>query len=380
MKFTPFVINGKPLASLSIGCMRFQNEKETDSVINKCVENGVSYLDTSPSYCFQTEEENCEAWVGRSIKHIREKVILSAKSSPGNGGFKIGDLDISHGFSVNRADDVRRIIEQSLTRMDVSYFDCYQMWSVNNIHVFSEAIKPNGWLDGALKAKSEGLLKHIGITGHADVDAWKVFIDSGYFEMITLPFNMFSADRIPCIKYALSRNIAVLAMNPLGGGLLTIKNDNDFYDLFKRAGVKSISELSLKYCDAYGVSSLSGMACEKEAIENCNAYASPPFTEKQAESYRASMLQSIDSVKFKCTSCGYCSPCPRGINISEVLRLYNWYTVLKLEGAKRKMIDSATWGKGFNFSDCIACGKCEAKCPNNVPVQRYMKEIAKWTV
>lgn len=223
MKFTPFIINGKPLAALSIGCMRFQSEEETASVINRCVENGASYLDTSPSYCFQTEEENCEAWVGRSIKHIREEVILSAKSSPGNGGFKMGNLDINHGFSVNRADDVRRTIEQSLTRMDVNYLDCYQMWSVNNASIFYEAIKPNGWLEGVLKAKSEGLLKHIGITGHADVDTWKMFIDSGYFKMITLPFNMFCADRIPCIKYALSKNIAVLAMNPLGGGLLTIK-------------------------------------------------------------------------------------------------------------------------------------------------------------
>jgi aryl-alcohol dehydrogenase-like predicted oxidoreductase len=127
MQFTDKKLGGKPLANLSVGCMRFPNRESAVEVIAECVKNDVLFLDTSPGYCYHSEEENDETWVGTAIKNIREKVILSAKCSTGNGGEGVGEYNPARGFSITTADEARKEIEQSLKRMNVDYFDLMEI-------------------------------------------------------------------------------------------------------------------------------------------------------------------------------------------------------------------------------------------------------------
>ena len=83
MQFTSYRFDGKSLASLSIGCMRFPSREAAAEVIRECVKHDVLYLDTSPMYCYRNDEENTETWTGAAIKGMREKFIVSAKCSTG---------------------------------------------------------------------------------------------------------------------------------------------------------------------------------------------------------------------------------------------------------------------------------------------------------
>jgi len=146
MKTTKFTFNNKKLGLLSIGCMRFGGREHARELIPYCAENGAVFLDTSPMYSFKSEQENNETWVGGGIKGIRDKVILSAKCSPGNGGDGIGDFNKAHGFSVQTADQVRSVIEQSLKRLEVDCFDVYQLWTCSDMPVYKSAFKKGGWM------------------------------------------------------------------------------------------------------------------------------------------------------------------------------------------------------------------------------------------
>jgi len=163
MNYLKTEIAGKPLATMSIGCMRWEGREQAAQAICECVANDVLYLDTSPMYCFRTEEENSERWVGHAIKEnkLRDKVILSTKCSPGNGGNGIGEFNQANGFSIQTADQFRSTFEQSLNRLQTDKLDCYQMWTVSTDEVYESAFKKCGWLEGAMKAKDEGLFKHL---------------------------------------------------------------------------------------------------------------------------------------------------------------------------------------------------------------------------
>ena len=366
MQATKFSFNGKPLGFLSIGCMRFEGRKQACELIPYCVENGAIFLDTSPMYCFQSEEENNETWVGEAIKNIRDKVILSAKCSTGNGGDGIGEYDKAHGFSITTAGQARAEIEQSLKRLDVGCFDVYQLWTVSSMEVYKEAFKKGGWMEGVMKAKEEGLFRHLGMTTHSGSDFIKMAVDEGIFELITAPFHIMDNSRLEGFLYAMSKNVAMLAMNPLAGGMLADADRQTAAKLSDRE-ISSSVDLALGYINAYGISALAGMSDINQAKTNIEVMKNPVLSIERAESLRARFLQMIDAAKFKCTSCGYCMPCPQEIDIPEIFKLWNQVKVLGLSESSEDLrrISGA-------IENCTKCGSCEKKCPNQFEIMKML--------
>ena len=328
MQTTKFSFNGKPLGLLSIGCMRFDGRKQACELIPYCAQNGAVFLDTSPMYCFRSEEENNETWVGSAIKGIRDKVILSAKCTPGDGGHGIdGEYNKALGFSIKTADHVRAEIEQSLKRLDVDRFDVYQLWTVHTEEQLRFAFKKGGWMEGVMKAKEEGLFNHLGMTTHSGSGFIKMAVDEGVFETITAPFSIIDNSRLDGLLYALSKNVAPIAMNPLAGGTLAEANRQTAAKLSDTT-ISSSVDLALRYINSYGISALAGMSNLEQAKLNIEIMKKPVLTIEQAESLKQRFLQMIDAAQFKCTSCGYCMPCPEGINIPEIFKVWNQVKVL----------------------------------------------------
>jgi predicted aldo/keto reductase-like oxidoreductase len=377
MNFTGYKFEGKTLASLSVGCMRFPNRQAAEEIISTCVKNNAVYLDTSPGYCYQSEEENCETWVGSAIKGIRDKVILSAKCATGNGGDKIGNYDPAHGFSITTESEVRKQIEQSLKRLNVDSLDFYQLWAVHNYPLYEVALKKGGWLDGVLKAKDEGLLKHIGFTGHIGSDDIIKVIDNSNFEMITIPFNIMDNSRLKAVKYAREKNIAVVMMNPLAGGILGENGNEAILGMLKKVGEDSLQGMSLSYCAAFNSSALSGMSSNEQALHNVEVFSKPLIDDEKASLYKKELESVLHHESFKCTSCGYCTPCPQGINIPEVLRMRNNYLIFGLQDAKNRLKNAYKSDAGFRVENCTECGLCESKCPNGVNTIELLKDALK---
>ncbi|MCL2089289.1 MAG: aldo/keto reductase [Oscillospiraceae bacterium] len=367
MRNTGFSFSGKPLASLSIGCMRFDGREQTKEIVRHCAENGVLYLDTSPFYCFRSESENTETWVGNAIKGIRDKVILSAKCSTGNGGNEIGEYNKTHGFSVTTADRVRELIEQSLRRLDVDSFDVYQLWAVHTDEVYQEAFKKGGWLEGVMKAKEEGLLRHLGMTTHSGNAFIKTAVDQGIFETITVPFHLMDNSRLEGLKYALEKNVAPIAMNPLAGG--TLGQSGRPAAALVNSGIESVTDLSLRYIESFGFSALAGMSNIDQAKRNTDIMKKPALTEEEAAELRERFLKIANAEKFKCTTCGYCMPCPEGIDIPGIFKLWNGVNVLG------NTENSAELDRAVSRINCTKCGACEKKCPNSLEIIKMLENV-----
>lgn len=375
MNPTGYYINGKSLTNLSLGCMRFPSVESAIETISAGVESGVVYLDTSPAYLYRSEEENCETWVGKGIKGYREQVILTAKSAVGGWGQESG-YNPAKGYSITTADQVYKQIDQSLTRLQTDYLDCYHLWAVHTPETFDEALKPGGWIEGALKAKDDGLFISLGITGHAGSEEIIRWINSELFDVVTIPFNILDNSRIPAIKHAYEKSIPVLAMNPLAGGLLASSSSVLSSEL-DELGVESAYDMALRYCTSFpGVSALSGMTSKDEVNENVRVINKPSWTELQAESVRETLFSLLGSSQYICTTCKYCLPCPQGIWIPEVLKLRNYFSVLKMDSARKLYLSRSKNDDRFRAQNCVKCGACESRCPNGLPVGKLMQEVS----
>lgn len=371
-------VNKKALSTLCLGAMRFPDRDTAVRIIKYAIDNGINYIDTSPGYCRSSETENSERWIGSALEsgNYRERVLVSSKSTPGNGGLGIGEeFRKATGFGVRTKEQAREMIQQSLDRMRLKKLDWYQLWTTHTQEQLNEALKPGGWLEGVLEAKDEGLFDHLGITTHADSETVISFLETGYFEMVTLPYNILDTSRQEAIDYAIRNSIIVVAMNPLSGGLLTGHShviEKEFSDL----GIESVEDLALGFIlSQRNIHPLVGVSNVEQLELDLHIAAKPRWD----EDLRIDVLSRFNDLKSSssgaCTGCGYCKPCPEGIDIGAALHHYNLYKIFGLvEPAKMRFASARRNNTALEIERCAECGECESKCPNSLPVREMLKE------
>lgn len=370
---------GWKVSALSFGCMRFQDADSAGEAVRKAIELGVNYFDVAPAYC----KGHSESWLGSAIRGLRDKLFITAKSSPGNGGAQLGEYDPENGFGIRTADQARRQIERSMKLLGVDHLDMYQFWANHSEDVFADGIKPGGFLEGVLKAKEEGLFDFIGMTTHSRSAEIIHFIqDSPYeFDMVTIPFNIACApERAEAVEYCRQRGIGVIAMNPLAGGRLT-KAAPVQQRLAKEFGFTSLVEPSLRFAAFYPgmTGALNGITFAAQADQGAKAIANGPLPTDVQQALPKRLAEIYENVNLYriCTSCGYCEPCPRSIRIPKVLDLYVSLRVSTMREQAAEEIRQHSGETGWNPSACDQCGRCEEKCPNNIPVRDMMAEAVK---
>lgn len=375
------VVDKKRLSRICLGGMRFPDRDSTIAIVRYAIDNGVNYIDTAPNYRRSNEEENSEAWIGSAVAadDYRERILISSKCTPGNGGLGIGEtFNKQGGFGARTKAQAREVIDQSLRRLGINKLDWYQLWTTHTQEQLSEALKPGGWLEGVLEAKAEGLFDHLGITTHADSETVISFLKTGYFEMVTLPYNILDTSRQEAINYAVDNGIIVVAMNPLSGGLLTGHSEiieTEFADL----GIERVEDLALRFIlSSPGVHPLVGVSSVEQLQLDLEIASKPLWDEKT----RREVLRRFESLRSSsakvCTGCGYCKPCPEGIDIGESLKYYNLHKVFGLTGPATEHYRRARrHDSTLEIEKCAECGNCEAKCPNSLPIREMLREQRK---
>ena len=297
------------------GALPIQRISDDEAVylLKKAYENGITFFDTARWY---TDSEHK---VGLAFAGMREKVFLATKT---------GAQD---------AEGFWRDLETSLTNLQTDYIDLYQF------HNPSFCPKPgdeSGLYDAALKAKAEGKIRHIGITNHRLAVAHEA-IDSGLYETLQFPFCYLATEKdIELVDKCRKADMGFIAMKALSGGLITN------------------AAAAYAYLAQYdNVLPIWGVQREAELDAFLSYIGNPPaMTEELAEVIRKDREELLGDF---CRGCGYCMPCPAGIEINNCARM----SLLLRRSPSAGHLSPQGQEKMKKIEDCIHCNQCKSKCP-----------------
>jgi uncharacterized protein len=350
--------SGLRVRSVSIGAMRFPGDlDDAITLVRHAIDSGMRYIDTCRAY---GESE----WVlGQALKGVyRKKVILSTKWSPWNITYRPDDLP--------SADCVRRRLDESMKRLDVDVLDFYQIWSILSRDHYEAATRKGGMLEGILKAKKEGLVKHIGFTTHDSVENLLEYLEEAdWCEVLLITYNILNRTYEPVIEAARAKGIGTIVMNPVGGGRFA-EASPVFMRLAKKVGASSVPELAVRYVlsnpDVDTI--LCGMAKLSDIDDTLASAALPAFTPEQVDTINQFIAKRTPENAGLCTACNYCLPCPQGINIPAVMgAIYTARTLGFKENARKSYARVSP-----DAAACNACGQCAKKCTQQIDIPKQM--------
>jgi predicted aldo/keto reductase-like oxidoreductase len=355
--------SGLRVPRANIGAMRLpKDDDRAVALLRHAIDSGMRYVDTCRAY------GDSEIKVGKALKDgYRRKVILSSKWSPWIKKFADDDAPT--------ADCMRKRLEESLRRLDVDRVDFYQVWNIDSREAYQSATRPGGTLDGVRRAMDEGLVGHTGATTHHRVDdLLECLPEMDWCEVLLVSYNLLDTSYGPVIDRARELGIGTIVMNPVAGGRL-VGDSPVLLELAREVGARDVADLALRWLlsnprlDTYisGISRVSDVDAAIAAAE-----AGPLSADQLARVNAFISGHSREAVGF-CTACGYCKPCPQGIDIPAVMaRVYEdrFWGLRQAAGERYRRM------KEPRADACVACGECEAKCTQKLDISREMRYAA----
>jgi predicted aldo/keto reductase-like oxidoreductase len=372
----------RKVSKLGFGCMRLPllpgsediknffersiaiDEEKAFEMIDYAFEHGINYFDSAYLY----HGGKSETFLGKAVQNRREKVILTTKSPLRN---------------IEKSEDFERILDEQLQRLQTDYLDFYLLHGLGR-PTWAKA-KELGALNFLDKIQEDGRAKFVGFSFHDDVRIFKEIIDAYDWTICQIQYNYFDENYQAGkdgLRYAASKGIGVVIMEPLRGGRLTDKIPEEVQKIWDSAGrTWSPAEWAFRWVWNHPEVSLvlSGMSTLEQLKENVRIAEqarpdslSPREIEtigKVADTYRRLL-------KVDCTGCAYCVPCPNGVNIPMNFSLYNDFCLFKdleLSQAFYNMMMPPE----HRASACEECGECEEKCPQHIDIIEALKKVHK---
>jgi len=368
MQYRTFGNTGVQISALGFGAMRLptltgEGQEGFDhqagvALIRQAIDAGINYLDTAPYYC----EKESELILGEALRDgYRDKVYISTKLPHVEGGY----------------DGCRAMLEASLERMQTDYIDFYHLWGIN-WKDFNTQDTADTSVKMALKAKEEGLIRHLSFSFHDDAKNMFKLIDTGLFASVLCQYNMLDRSNEEAIAYAHQKGLGVVVMGPVGGGRLGCPSP--VVQSLLPGKVYSSAELALRFVLSNpNVScALSGMGAPEMVTENAHiASTAAPLTAEEQERVNRAVEENERLAQLYCTGCNYCMPCPAGVNIPLNFEVMNYHRVYKITPYARSQyadIGVSPWMKGEKASACTGCGACEEKCPQKLKIREQLAE------
>jgi len=357
MWYKPFGRTGKRISVISFGGMRFANPEDIDSnaeLVLYAYSKGINYFDTAPSYC----QDHSEDIFGAAIPRMKgSEFYISTKCAKADAG------------------ELRASLEKSLKRLNLERIHFFHIWCVVTMEEWEQRLK-GGAVDEAIKAKEEGLIEHLVISSHLAGPDLKEVLKQGPFEGVTLGYCAINFPyREEAVNAAAEMNLGVVTMNPLGGGL--IPRNAERLAFLKGPADPSVVAAALRFnvSNPSVTSALVGFTTKEHIDEALAAIENfQPYDEEHIERMRANLRASFNEL---CTGCGYCLPCPQGVNIPQMMDAYN--QMILGDGQPQTIINRLKWHWNTTpaaAKACTLCGACEEKCTQHIPIRERMKEIA----
>ncbi len=338
------------------------DESRAVEMIRYAIDHGVNYLDTAYPY----HQGESERLVGKALKDgYREKIRLATKMPT---------------WLIEKWGDFDRYLDEQLEKLQTDRIDFYllhglrrERWpTVRDLDVFS-------WADEKIR---EGKIGHLGFSFHDDVELFKEIVDSHDWTFCQIQLNYMDAEYqagLEGLRYAAGKGLAVVVMEPIKGGKLAVTPPRAVQEVWAKAERKRTpAEWALQWVWNHPevsvvLSGMSEMRHVKENIEFADRSGPGSLTPHELALYEEAR-EAYERLGFVgCTACRYCMPCPQGVDIPAILGLYNEYYM----GGQSDEVKQRYWeriGPEAHADQCVACGVCEDKCPQELPIRKFIGE------
>ncbi len=369
------------LSLLGFGCMRFPrkrgliDQEEVETQLQYALDRGVNYFDTA--YIYPGSEEALGKFVAKSGN--RQKMLIASKM-PHYRCKSLADLD--------------HIFEEELKRLQTNFIDYYLMHMLTGLESWQRCVSLGIplWIE---RKKQEGAIRHIGFSYHGGREDFPRIIDSYAWDFCQIQLNYLDAGSqagLDGLFYAAAKGLPVIIMEPLRGGKLATKLPEEARRVFETANKQRVNQGLEPYSGAswalrwlYDLPEvtcvLSGMNERAQIEENCTVAAQAQPNQLSAEEHQVydRVIAAIRAKeKVPCTGCGYCMPCPQGIDIPTCFQAYNTkFAEGWLAGMLSYIQTTALTKEPKNAGICIKCGKCALHCPQQIAIPSEMEEVKK---
>lgn len=293
-------------------------------ILRRAYEGGITFFDTARAYSDSEEK------LGAAFEGMRDKIFIATKTG------------------AQTAEGFWKDLETSLRLLKTDHIDIYQF------HNPSFCPKPgdgSGLYEAMLEAKAQGKIKHIGITNHR-LSVAKEAIESGLYETLQFPFCYLATDAdVEIVNMCKKANMGFLAMKSLSGGLIT--NSRAAYAF--AAQYENVLPI-------WGVQRLS------ELEEFISYVSNPPVMDDDIKALIEKDRKEL-SGDF-CRGCGYCMPCPAGIEINNMARM----SLLLRRSPSAFQLTPEMQAKMMKIEDCIGCYSCASKCPYGLDTPKLLRK------
>ncbi len=375
MKYRTMGKLGIQTSAFGLGCMRFNGPASGDSIIDEekaislirqAIDGGVTYLDTAYVYLDKTSE----TVLGKALRDgYRDKVRIATKMPLG---------------AVHDRESMQALLDEELAKLQTDHIDFYLMHGIDKAEW--EQFKAIGAREFFDDMKREGKIRYKCFSFHAPYEEFAYILNDWDWDMCQIQYNFMDVENqagTKGLELAGSKGIPVVIMEGLLGGRLSKAPDNvqALYDAFPVR--RSPVEWAFRWlCNHPEVSVVLSGCNEAEQIdENLRIFdtvESNIMSEGELKLMENVRQAYLSRTRIGCTGCRYCMPCPNGVNIPGVFSVWNSVSLYDTD-PKWNWDLRQIKGKGSGADHCVACGACEAACPQHLPIieslQKAWKEL-----
>ena len=346
------------------------DEEKAQAMVDYAIRNGVNYFDTAYVYHSEVpfQAGMSELFLGRALKNYRPNVHLATK--------------LPSWFVQSRA-DMDRFLDEQLQRLQTHFIDFYLLHSLTE-ELWAKLCRlgVTQFLDAAI---ADGRIKHAGFSFHDGAPLFRSIVDAYHWSFCQIQYNFMDEDYQAGragLEYAAGKGLGVVVMEPLRGGGLAARIPAEVQAVWDKSRVKrTAAEWALRFVwNRPEVSVvLSGMT-EPEQMEENVRIASQGLAHSLTGEDLA-LIQEAKAIyqariRVNCTSCGYCMPCPSGVDIpANFLQLNN--LAIYRDRAAADFFYFHILKEEQRASHCEECGQCEELCPQHIPIRAMLKEVVR---
>lgn len=298
-------------------------KEEAKHILQKAYDNGITFFDTARAYSDSEEK------LGLALSDVRKNIYIATKTM------------------ATTVDKFWQDLETSLQLLKTEYIDIYQF------HNPSFCPKPNdgsGLYEAMLEAKQQGKIKFIGLTNHR-LHVAREAVESGLYDTLQFPFSYIaSSQEEELVKLCKEKNVGFICMKAMSGGLITR------------------SDIAYAYLATFdNTLPIWGIQKESELDEFISYQKNPPIMNEEIEKIIKHDRDEL-ATDF-CRGCGYCMPCPKGIEINTCARM----SLLLRRSPSAGWLNEAGQARMKKIEDCIHCGKCKLQCPYGLDTPKLLQ-------